>query len=424
MIKKKFIWSFFIFAINLQATDYEKFVEDLIAESFAKNPSILSKQNAITSSTYSVDGARWQYFPTPALRAENDDAGEKVVTFSLQQPLWAGGKIDATYDKTQIQTQIAKMNLDETKESLALLITQNIYTLLSSYGKVLVYADALKRLEEHKNMITRRINEGASPDSELLLINARLSQAQTDYSMSLALQNRTLVTLEQLLAKKVDIEEFREILPKELNRLDLASKYINNDLITKVIEVNPSLEKYSQQLKAQGYEIDIKKAVLYPTVYAKYEKNWFDENNNTNTGRNDSLFKIGVEYLPGAGLSSLSAIDSAKADLLTLSRDKENLELELKQKINSELSDYEFTYNRYNNYTLAVESNQQTQESYKRLFVAGKRSWLDVLNAERELINAQISLSDVQAYLVTTPIKFKIFSNELSKLKRVNNEYK
>lgn len=51
-------------------------------------------------------------------------------------------------------------------------------------------------------MITRRINEGASPDSELLLINARLSQAQTDYSMSLALQNRTLVTLEQLLAKK------------------------------------------------------------------------------------------------------------------------------------------------------------------------------------------------------------------------------
>lgn len=424
MIKKKFIWSFFIFAINLQATDYEKFVEDLIAESFAKNPSILSKQNAITSATYSVDGARWQYFPTPSLRAENDDTGEKVVTFSLQQPLWAGGKIDATYDKTQIQTQIAKMNLDETKESLALLITQNIYTLLSSYGKVLVYADALKRLEEHKNMITRRINEGASPDSELLLINARLSQAQTDYSMSLALQNRTLVTLEQLLAKKVDIEEFREILPKELNRLDLASKYINNDLITKVIEVNPSLEKYSQQLKAQGYEIDIKKAVLYPTIYAKYEKNWFDENNNTNTGRNDSLFKIGVEYLPGAGLSSLSAIDSAKADLLTLSRDKENLELELKQKINSELSDYEFTYNRYNNYTLAVESNQQTQESYKRLFVAGKRSWLDVLNAERELINAQISLSDVQAYLVTTPIKFKIFSNELSKLKRVNNEYK
>lgn len=133
--------------------------------------------------------------------------------------------------------------------------------------------------------------------------------------------------------QKVDIEEFREILPKRVKWLDLASKYINNDLITKVIgEVNPSLEKYSQQLKAQGYEIDIKKAVLYPTVYAKYEKNWFDENNNTNTGRNDSLFKIGVEYLPGAGLSSLSAIDSAKADLLTLSRDKENLELELKQK--------------------------------------------------------------------------------------------
>jgi outer membrane protein, adhesin transport system len=293
---------------------------------------------------------------------------------------------------------------------------------LSSYGKTLVYADALRRLEDNKNMITRRINDGASPDSELLLINARLSQAQIDYSTSLALQNKTLVTLEQLLAKKVTIEEFRDILPKELNKLELTSKYSDGDLMNKVIEVNPSLEKYSGQIKAQSYEIDIKKAVLYPTIYTKYEKNWSDSNNTSNNN-NDSLFKIGVEYSPGAGLSSLSAIDSAKADLLTLSRDRENMELELKQKINSELSDYEFTYNRYDNYTLAVESNRQTQESYKRLFIAGKRSWLDVLNAERELINSQISLSDVQAYLVTTPIRFKIFSNELLKLKKDNNEY-
>lgn len=423
MIKKKYIWSLLIFAISLQASDYEKFVEELIAKSFERNPSILSKKNAIISSSYSVDGARWQYYPTPSLRAENDDNGQRVVTFSLQQPLWAGGKIDATYDKTKIQEQIAKMNLNETKESLAISITQNIYNLLSSYGKTLVYADALRRLEEHKNMITRRINEGASPDSELLLINARLSQAQTDYSMSLALQNKTLVTLEQLLAKKVTIEDFRDILPKELNKLELTSKYRDEDLMNKVIEVNPSLEKYSGQIKAQSYEIDIKKAILYPTVYAKYEKNWSDNNNTNNNNNNDSLFKLGVEYSPGAGLSSLSAIDTAKADLLTLSRDKDNLELEIKQKINSELSDYEFTYNRYDNYTLAVESNQQTCESYKRLFVAGKRSWLDVLNAERELINAQISLSDVQAYLVTTPIKFRIFSNELLKLKKDNNEY-
>ena len=422
MIKKKYIWSLLIFAISLQASNYEKFVQELISNSFERNPSILSKKNAITSASYSVDGARWQYFPTPSLRAENDDSGERVVTFGLQQPLWAGGKIDATYDKTKIQAQIAKMNLNETKESLAILITQNIYNLLSSYGKTLVYADALRRLEEHKNMITRRIKEGASPDSELLLIDARLSQAKTDYSMSLALENKTLVTLDQLLAKKVTIEEFRDILPKELNKLELTSKYSDEELMNKVIEVNPSLEKYSEQIKAQSYEVDIKKAVLYPTVYAKYEKNWLD-NNNTNSNNNDSLFKIGVEYSPGAGLSSLSAIDSAKADLLTLSRDRENMELELRQKIDSELSDYEFTYNRYENYTLAVESNQQTQESYKRLFIAGKRSWLDVLNAERELINAQISLSDVQAYLVTTPIKFKIFSNELLKLEKANNEY-
>lgn len=419
MIKKViYIWSFFIFTIALQASNYEDFIQKLILESHEKNPSILSKKNAIISSNYNVDSAMWQYFPTPSLKMENDNQGDRVTTFTIQQPLWAGGKIDASYDKAKVQTQIAKMNLDETKESLSLLINQNVYNLMSNYGKMLVHADAIKRLEKHKEMISRRVKEGASPDSELLLINARLSQTQTDFSMSQSLVNKALITLEQLLARKLTISDFEEILLKDSSSFVLESKYNDENLLTKVFESNASLEKYSQQIKAQSYEVDIKKSILYPNIYTKYEKNWDDTTNNS--VRNNSLFKIGMEYVPGAGLSSLSAIDAAKADLLTLSRDKENFELELKQKIDSELSDYEFTYNRYNNYILSVDSNQQTCESYKRLFIAGKRSWLDVLNAERELITAQITLSDIQAYLVTTPIRFKIFSNELLKNSKVN----
>ena len=418
MIKKMYIWSFFIFAMALQASNYEDFIQKLILESYEKNPSILSKKNAIISANYSVDSAMWQYFPTPSLKTENDNKGDRITTFTLQQPLWAGGKIDASYDKAQAQTQIAKMNLDETKESLSLLINQNVYNLMSNYGKVLVQAEAIKRLEKHKEMITRRVRDGASPDSELLLINARLSQTQTDFSMAQSLTQKALITLEQLLARKLELKDFDEILLKDSTSFVLIPKYKDENLFTKVFDTNATLEKYTHQIRAQSYEVDIKKAVLYPNIYTKYEKNWDDTTNNST--RNSSLIKIGMEYVPGAGLSSLSAIDTAKADLLTLSRDKENFQLELKQKIDSELSDYEFTYNRYNNYILSVESNKQTCESCKGLFIAGKRSWLDVLNAERELISAQTALCDVQAYLVTTPIRFKIFSNELLKDSKVN----
>ena len=106
-------------------------------------------------------------------------------------------------------------------------------------------------------------------------------------------------------------------------------------------------------------------------------------------------------------------VETARANFLSMQQEKENFQLELKQKVMAEWSDYSFTTKRYENYVMAVDTTQQTAESYNRLFISGKRSWLDMLNAEKEWSSAQISLSDVQAYLITTPMRLKIYASEL-----------
>ena len=45
---------------------------------------------------------------------------------------------------------------------------------------------------------------------------------------------------------------------------------------------------------------------------------------------------------------------------------------------------------------LAQQAASDLQASYQRKFVAGRRSWLDVLNAAREVTDAQVSASDAQ----------------------------
>lgn len=385
------------------------FIQKIIEEAVLKSPAVLSKDNALQAAISSEDAAKWQYFPTPSVSLEQGDSGQTLTVAKIQQPLWAGGRIDAEYDKAKKLSEIAKMSLEEIKQTLAVYTCEAIYSVLSAYGHVLVYQDAVARLENHQAMIIRRVNHGISPDSELFLLNTRLVQAKTDLSMAFASLDKALSLLSQRLARTITLDELTPILPKRTCEATLPIPYQNVQFLQTVLASHPGVTRYQQQIESASYDIEIKKSSLFPTVYAKVEKQW-DSSKDVDT---KTSFVLGVQYTPGAGFSTLSAVEVARANFLVAQQEKENFLLELKQKIASEMSDYTFTVQRYQNYVTAVETTQKTAESYDRLFIAGKRSWLDVMNAEREWSTAQISLSDVQAYLMITPLKLQVYASEL-----------
>lgn len=394
-------------AIESSSVHQQNTMFSLLQEAVKKSPSILSKNSNLLSAQYAVEGAKWQFYPTPSISYEQGKAGDRSTVFRLQQPLWAGGRIDAQYDKAITLADAAKMSINELKQTIAVTFSQTLNSIISSHGRILVYENGIMRLNEHKRVISRRIKSGISPESELLLVDARLAQAQTDISITKSSEQKGLWALEQLLTRSINGEELAPILPEKACFLPLPDTYKNNEFIQNVVAANPGLLRFQYQIQSATHDVEIKKASILPNVYAKVQRQWSDQL------QNETALTMGVEYVPGAGLSSLSSIDAARAATLSLQRDKEQFELDLKQKANSELSDYGFTLERYENYMVSVESTRKTAESYKRLFIAGKRSWLDVLNAEREWMNAEVALNDIQAYLVTTPIRLKVYANEI-----------
>ena len=50
------------------------------------------------------------------------------------------------------------------------------------------------------------------------------------------------------------------------------------------------------------------------------------------------------------------------------------------------------------------------QQSYDRQFFAGRRSWLDLMNAERERAQVQLQMADLQASLVATRYRIAILT--------------
>ena len=60
-----------------------------------------------------------------------------------------------------------------------------------------------------------------------------------------------------------------------------------------------------------------------------------------------------------------------------------------------------------------LKANADVLASYERLFIAGKRGWLDVLNAARELTQAQTALADLQAQSQASSTRLRIYSGVL-----------
>ena len=64
---------------------------------------------------------------------------------------------------------------------------------------------------------------------------------------------------------------------------------------------------------------------------------------------------------------------------------------------------------------LLVESTSEVMESYLRQYTVGRKSWLDVLNAQRELVQARQALADHEAMVSMASYKIQILVGAVNK---------
>ena len=57
---------------------------------------------------------------------------------------------------------------------------------------------------------------------------------------------------------------------------------------------------------------------------------------------------------------------------------------------------------------------EQTAQSYNRMFLAGKRSWLDVLNMVREQSSIERDLADAEVQLLVADFRLRIEAGDVA----------
>lgn len=407
------------------------YLESLILESVQTHPSILAQQEAHSAAISQVQAAKWQYYPTPmigldAIQAESGDStyqgDDTSWTFGLSQPLYTGGRLKAGVSNAQAGVTIAEIDVYQQQQTIALNLVQAYGDWLSAHTQKQAWKASSLKHKRLQKLVERRVEIGLSPESDLSLAIGRYETTLAEIASFQAQEEAALNALMEILGRHINVDKLR-----------IQSKHINNrtlDTLGKLLESarlkSPEVRRAISEVQRLESDIQLQKSALSPRVDLRAE---YVEGSLTQdiSGSEKRIF-VNISSQLGAGLSSLSNIQVAnKTKQAARARVTSQRRL-VEQIVRSDFSQAELFQLRVKSLTRSVDTAQQVADSYERQFPVGRKSWLDVMNAVRDLVNTEVQLADTKAAHLVVTWRLTIIARGLSHLLKkdfvdVNNEF-
>ncbi len=381
-------------------------IGSILKQAYVHYPSITASEKLVLSTKAQIEAARWNYFPTPSIDFSQGSAGRRGETYRIDQPLWTGGKIDALNDMAYARGDEAKYTLGESAYDLSQKVLNVLQAYIQADGEIKAFTKGKEDLETLARMLNRRVGAGVSSESDEALIQSRIFQIEGDLMTAQRRFEMARSQLELLTGKKMrcGVTFKKDVV--------LKSKMRYKQLETQLVQTHPTLKKKRAQVKIAKADKKNADAQIMPNISLRGEYQHGSLYTNDPV-KNEAIAYVAVSFSPGAGLSSLSNMESAQYKVLQAQDDLRTSEQQLKDKLVQDYADYATAQSRLKSVQRMIESSQKVLESYKRLFLAGKREWLDLVNASREVTMNHISLTSLRASLIISAYRIALEAGRL-----------
>lgn len=374
--------------LNLLALD------DAVALALGYHPLLKAKENDVSAAESDLAAAKWGAFPQVSLSSQailNDD---DTRVFNVSQPIWAGGQISGNID-------LASAVYSETEAGLSVEIKSIVLSTSRAFIEVLLSGEKLKIAEDNRQehaklveIIQRRFRAKTSPEVDVMLASARLAQAESQVAQMEVAQEIAWTQLSQLLG----VRPRALLYPQSKETLSVLGDFALEDLKAMALDYSPEIKALSAGVKKSQASVKVAKSIALPKVNLGYQKRYGD----LQFGQEEEQMFLGIDFQPGAGLSSrrqLSAarlrVDSSRNNLRALSLETNQAVEILHQQHFSSKSQIETT-------RVLVKAMSEVVASYLRQYTVGRKTWLDVLNSQRELFQAKNTLVDFRSQNLNT----------------------
>ena len=382
-------------------------LQRLLVQALDSHPTIAGRAAALEASRADREGAGWQRFPTPSLEASSRDSGSSASLLAVEQPLWTGGRITSGIRAAGFREEAARSALAESRETIAL-------RLLNAYGEVVRQQQRLVHAEiavlEHERLaalIGRRVAQEVSPPSDREFALARLAQARVEQSLVRQALQAARVQVSQLVGAPVNT--VGEPAPG-LRPLPLSLESAFDSAVAR----SPVLERLDRTALAAGADVDARRSVLYPQLAFRLEKQF------GTAADNRALVVLRAQ--PGAGLSAGTAVAAAQRRVDEAVQARAEAVRALREQVETIWVQYGSALERLEGVRQSVDMSQAVSESYARQYVAGRKTWIDVLNAVREVTQSQFAFVDAGAQARTAGLTLWLLTGGLDGMAAVGVE--
>jgi len=388
-------------------------LSEVLRQALASHPALSQRKSEIDAARFDVKSAEWKRFPNlsveasqlltrPAVTATNNSLGAQTVR--LDQRIYTFGRIESEIDAAGLRQRGAEWSLAETEQELMNRVVQSYMELVRQGERLRI---SQRNIDEHQrltDLIKRRLASGVSSEVDAALAEARLAQARAEATVFRAAAQNARLSLEQLAGNALPGDAESPVRP---GRLRWAEP---RDALERAMVWSPTLRRLSANVSLAETDIRAKNAAIYPEVVGRYER----FSGSASVAPFDR-FMVVLQYQPGAGLSQIPQIDAARLRAEGAVSGLEAGKRDLTERVYSQFNEAGALLEQLGPARAALRASGDVMESYVRQYTAGRKTWQEVLNAQRELTQAAYTVADTEAAATNAFLRLDILTGDLSR---------
>lgn len=370
---------------------------DLLQRALTQHPSIFQARSQLQAQGHELDAAHWGRYPVLTSELRSDSQYSQSVA-RLEQPIWAGGRIDGRIELGKANVKVGEAGLRDAEFNAMSQVGTTFFDMLRLHARLDAADENLREHQRLVDMITRRVEAQISPEADVTLATARWQQARTEQLQFQRQLESTRSQLSQWVGPVVG-------LPTAPQAIAYARAADAEAAAEQALSVSAQRLKLQAQMEAAQAQIALAQSQGLPTVVAGYQHVVAGPLfNAADRGRS----YIGLQFQSGAGLSALAGIKSAISRKDATEQELQALELALRAQVTTLYHDIENLQSQLGPAQALRQATVELMESVLRQYQIGRKNWLEVLNAQREKTQAAYSLADVRYSLLQSQLKLLI----------------
>lgn len=370
-------------------------LREALQATLQNHPAVAGQRAQLAARRYAADGVRSQRYPTLTAQAQQyadsnlsvlsgDDLSHPSV-LRVRQPIWAFGRIGSSIAAANADVSAERANLLRVRRQL---MEESAVAYADVRARHRQIELARRNVAEHEALlaqIERRAEGQLASNADARLAATRLAQARAELERTISEWEGAREELAALTQTTVDTEE---PIPEDLLTLPEAV-----DLIEAAVEESAEMRLKREQLGRAEAEVDRAKTASMPTIYLQADK-FYDQPGL----RDDSQISVVFEAsLDGLGLADRGRRGEAAASRLAARQDLAATRLELRREFDRLQRNRRLQSELITLQSQSLADLEALLASYQRQYETGTKSWLDLMNIQRELFEQRRALAQAQS---------------------------